>query len=406
MLERIPANRPASVFAARPLFMSLAATIAPWWSMPAQATERIALRLVRAGSRPALQPNIIALDFSQQPRWPDTTALGETLRRLQAQRDCLRRLAAAGVAVPPADDSALLELGRAVAALLPPDTRAALLVAVRQARSKGNALHIQVEAEADALAALAIPWELLVLPMGLSANGARASDDFVLLHPDIALTRQLIGWGHAPSAPLVRPLDIQTFAATPSDAHPIDVAAARDSITNNSERWYAGPATLAEIHARLRASQPQIVHLLCHGELDDTGIGQRCHLLLTHSDGRAQRVAPRDLARTLLTSRQLQLVVLQSCHSGTLASGPGERASSAALALLGYGVPAVVAMQGEIGQSGALDFARMCLAALAGGSPIAQAVAAGRGAMHAAGHADWMLPVLYSSRTLAAGRQR
>ena len=33
-------------------------------------------------------------------------------------------------------------------------------------------------------------------------------------------------------------------------------------------------------------------------------------------------------------------------------------------------------------------------------------VLTGRGAMHAAGHADWMLPVLYSSRTLAAGRQR
>ncbi|KPV48307.1 hypothetical protein SE17_38765 [Kouleothrix aurantiaca] len=103
---------------------------------------------------------------------------------------------------------------------------------------------------------------------------------------------------------------------------------------------------------------------------------------------------------------------MQTCHSGTLSASPDGAASSIALALLRYGMPAVVAMQGEVGQAAAHEFARMCLAALAGGSTIAQAVAAGRSAAHAAGHAGWMLPVLYTgavpgrSRTLASAARR
>ena len=410
MLERIPANRPTSIFAARPLFTSLAAAIAPLWPAPAQAAERITLRLVRADKRPASLPNIIALDWSQQSRWPHTAALGETLRHVHQQRERLRKLAAAGMAVPPTDDSALLELGRAVAALLPAGTRAALQSIIQ--RAPRRALHIQLEADPDALAALAIPWELLVLPIGLGADGARANDDFVLLHSNISLARQVAGWGCTPSAPLARPLSIQAFAAAPSDARPINVATARDAYIASSDHWYAGPATLAAIHARMRSSHPQVVQLLCHGEISDNGIGQRCHLLLTHGDGRAQRVAPHDLARTLMTSRQIQLVLLQTCHSGTLAGGADVAASNAALTLLRYGVPAVVAMQGEVKEAAAHEFMRVCLAALADGSTSAQAVAAGRGAMYVAGHADWMLPVLYTgsapgrSYTLASPGRR
>ncbi|KPV48112.1 hypothetical protein SE17_39810, partial [Kouleothrix aurantiaca] len=101
MLERIPANRPASIFAARPLFTSLAAAIAPLWLAPAPATDRITLRLVRAESRPALHPHVVALDFNQQPHWPSMFPLANILRRLDEQRDRLRALAAAGMAVPP-----------------------------------------------------------------------------------------------------------------------------------------------------------------------------------------------------------------------------------------------------------------------------------------------------------------
>ncbi len=52
------------------------------------------------------------------------------------------------------------------------------------------------------------------------------------------------------------------------------------------EHWYDGRDTLDALQERLRMANPQIVHLLCHGEQCDTGQGlPRYDLLLTHADG-------------------------------------------------------------------------------------------------------------------------
>lgn len=334
-------------------------------------------------------------------RTPESAPVGypavQALRHEYACRlRALRRLAAAGVAAPPPDDGDLLELGRAVAGLLPADMRAALLQALWRARASGRGLRIVLEVAPAARAALGIPWELLALPIGWGVPGGPGHDDFLLLSPDITLTRQVRGLGRAPDRALAQPLRLQAFAAAPPDAQSIDLEAARAALAPGD--WYAGSGTLSALHERASAGAPEIVHLLCHGEQADTGRGApRSRLLLTHADGRAERVDARDLARVLVASPALRLVLLQACHSGSVGLGDGTAVESAALTLLQYGVPAVVAMQGEVGQAEANEFARACYRLLGRGETIDCAVAAGRVAMRAAGGiADWSLPVLYA----------
>jgi hypothetical protein len=109
------------------------------------------------------------------------------------------------------------------------------------------------------------------------------------------------------------------------------------------------------------------------------------------------------LARVLTVAPELQLVVLQACYAGATAVSTADQgehsrqvAESIALALVRSGVPAVIAMQGEVTQQAAAAFVRTCYASLARGERLDQAVAVGRIAMRAAGAVvDWSLPVIY-----------
>lgn len=319
-------------------------------------------------------------------------------RRYERQQHLARELASAGMPTPPPDEQPLLAIGRHVAELLPTDVRQTLIIALQRARRKRHGLRVVLEIAADAPALLGIPWELLALPL----DWANEAESFVFLTADTTLVRQIHGLGHFAPLELARPLQLQAFAATPRDAQPIDLQATQAAIPSNrtAAQWYAGPNTLEALQERLRSTNPQIVHLLCHGEQCDTGLGlPRYDLLLTHADGNTQRVTAIDLARVLSLAPALQMVLLQSCYSGTVAVGGAaqqQAVASIALALLRAGVPLVIAMQGEVAQSSAEAFVRACYATLAQGGCVGQAVAAGRIAMRSAGGiADWSLPVIY-----------
>jgi hypothetical protein len=161
------------------------------------------------------------------------------------------------------------------------------------------------------------------------------------------------------------------------------------------------------LQEHLRLASPQVVHFLCHGEQSDTGRGlPRSDLLFTHRDGYTQRVNTFNLAPALTLAPDLQCIVLQACHAGTTAlAGASDldratnerRASeSIALALVRQGTPAVVAMQGAIGQVAAGVFAQAYYAALQEGRSVEQAIAVGRIATWTEGGVvDWSLPVIY-----------
>jgi hypothetical protein len=334
-------------------------------------------------------------------------SIQELRRHYERQLQLMRELAIAGMPTPPLNERPLLDLGRRVAEMLPMPVRQAIVTAVRRARQWRRSLRLVLEIAEDAPELLCIPWELMALPLDWSDGEA----SFLFLGADATLVRQLRGVGLHMPLELRRPLRLQAFAAAPRDVRPIDIVATREAVALGrppGEHWYDGHDTLDALQERLRMANPQIVHLLCHGEQCDTGQElPRYDLLLTHADGYTHRVTATDLARVLSLAQDLHLVLLQACHTGAItvsadAWAQGQAATaSVALALIRAGVPLVVAMQGEVAQPTATAFVRACYATLAQGGCLGRAVAAGRVAMRAAGGVvDWSLPVIYQGSNL------
>ena len=351
----------------------------------------------------------LARGLLRQQQTISADCLQELRQSYERQIRVLHELSAAGVPVPPPDESRLLILGRRIADLLPGIVRQEIVTAVRRARQGRRALRLALEVTTDAREWLSVPWELMALPLGWGPRDGAGQDDFLFLNADVALVRQVRGVGLNMPLALSRPLRIQAFAAAPLYAQSIDLSTTYQTIeqvrpaADAPRHWYDGHDTLSVLQERLSETHPQVVHLVCHGERSDTGRGRpRYDLLFTHLEGYAHRVGATDLARALTLAPDLQLVVLQACHSGAtvLSSGGGVHdrhlVESIALTLVRSGVPTVIAMQGEVGQGAAAAFARACYIALAQGRDLDRAVAAGRIAMRSAGGVvDWSLPVVY-----------
>ncbi|NJP07804.1 MAG: CHAT domain-containing protein [Chloroflexaceae bacterium] len=306
------------------------------------------------------------------------------------------------------DPEKLLQLGNEVAALLPHDIRQRLGQAVQRARQHNRRLHIMLEVEPDAREALAVPWELLALPVTSSAP------EFLLRDGRITLIRQVRAIGRNTPPTLSSPLSIQAFGASPAGAAPVDLALTGDAIKQlfGADCWYAGANTLAVMQQRLLQHNPQVIHLLCHGDQQSVGRGYRHDVLLQGDDGFVHRVNVWDLLSVFsLASANIQVIVLQACHAGsalpplhtgaapttpTQAHDQREASEGIALTLLRQGIPVVVAMQGEVSQEAASTFVSGLYAALRQGKTIEAAVAAGRvNVAVSEAAADWSLPVLY-----------
>jgi hypothetical protein len=354
----------------------------------------------------------IFVESFRQPAAIPAADIQALRRSYDEQLRMIHELAAAGFALSAdaLDVRQLQDLGRRTAAVLPASVRQGIVAALGRARRRRRGLRLTLELAKDAQELLDIPWELMVLPLERGAQADASGEGFLLLNADVTLIRQVQGVGRNTPPLLTHPLKLQAFAATPADVQPIDLTPTRIAIEHvlppgtSSRSWYDGNDTLGALQERLREVDPQILHLLCHGEQSDTGRGVRSDLLLTHADGYIQRVSTAGLAPVLTLAPDLQLVVLQACHAGAgSVSAPGQaddgerRASeSIALALVRRGVPLVVAMQGAVGQAVAGAFVQACYTAIAQGAPIEQAIAAGRVAMWAAGGlVDWSLPVIY-----------
>lgn len=337
-----------------------------------------------------------------------TAAVREIRPGYEQQVAFLHELRWAGMSVAPPDEQELVRLGRRIAGLLPPMALHGIVGAVLRARHQRRGLRVLLEVAPDARDMLGVPWELMVLPL---AHGPRAAtgEGFLLLNADVTLVRQVQGVGRNTEPDLPRPFTCQVIAAAPVDGQPIDLESTRAAIAagllaeESESYWYAGTDTLGMLQECLRSKNPDMLHLLCHGEQSDTGRGLRSDLLFVHRDGYTQRINAFDLAPIMTLAPNLQVVVLQACYTGlvdapTPATGERERLSieSIALTLVRHGLPAVVAMQGEVGQDAADAFVRTLYAALKQGQSLDKAVAAGRIAIRAIGGiVDWSLPVLY-----------
>jgi hypothetical protein len=202
------------------------------------------------------------------------------------------------------------------------------------------------------------------------------------------------------------PSDIQSYSPNQRPLAPIDVtgevARARAALSGLALEVLdsGGRATLDGILDGVRRGF-DLLYLVCHGALID---GEPC-LWLEGESGRSATVGGDELITRLRAMPQLpRLIVLASCQS----AGLGEARQSddkGALAALGpqlaaAGVPAVVAMQGDISMSTVAEFMPKFFSELQKDGEIDRAMAVARGAVLK--RPDWWVPVLFTR--LRSGR--
>ncbi|MBA3944202.1 MAG: CHAT domain-containing protein [Herpetosiphonaceae bacterium] len=299
-----------------------------------------------------------------------------------------------------ANERPLIDLGARVACVLPPQTRRSLRQAIQHTHQRQHGLRVVIRVEPDALVLMDVPWELMVLPTLPDGGLSEAATTFIFLDAKVVVVRQVAAIGQQQPLCLNADLRPQIIVAQPLEASEIKIDLIRTALTDvvpvDATTWYEGVGTVAALQTRLREHVPRVLHVICHGGPADTGRGLRYDLLFTHHDGYTQRVNVFDLAPTLSLDANLQLVLLDACHSGASQADDARRASeSIALGLVRYGIPVVVALQGEIGQEAAAAFVATFYGALHDQLPLAEAVAQGRLAIQALGSADWSLPVIY-----------
>ena len=229
------------------------------------------------------------------------------------------------------------------------------------------------------------PWELLYDP---------TAERFLALDPGTPVVRYVRLPFTAGPWPQDRPLRLLYTAASPADLPPLDVGAEAAALVQAvaepikagrlTHEALPGGATLAGLLAAVRRGV-DIWHFSGHGGLEG--------LVFADAQGNAEIVAANRLG-LLLAGEGVRLVVLNACRAGQ----GGGQAASVAGALVRAGVPAVIAMQGDLPDEAAHAFAGGFYAALAAGQPVDRAVAAGRKAILALGGSlgtDWWLPALF-----------
>ena len=244
-------------------------------------------------------------------------------------------------------------------------------------------LRLRLTVEASGLAAL--PWELLYDP---------TAERFLALDPGTPVVRYVRLPFAAGPWPQGRPLRLLCTAASPAGLPPLNVGAEAAALVQAvaepvkaGRLTYAallGDASLAGLLTALRRGV-DIWHFSGHG-------GQE-GLVFADAQGNTEIVAA-DRLGLLLAGEGVRLAVLNACRAG---QGGGQAASMAG-ALVRAGVPAVVAMQGDLPDESARAFAGGFYAALAAGQPVDRAVTAGRKAILALGgnlNAGWWLPALF-----------
>jgi hypothetical protein len=173
-------------------------------------------------------------------------------------------------------------------------------------------------------------------------------------------------------------------------------------VTEYSERAAPGPdgrhrrATLDNLLTALRTGC-DLLYVVAHGALNARGDPQ---LWLEDERGEADVVSGSDLLARLRDLAELpRLVVLASCRSAGVGteSRAGDGGALAALGprLVEAGVPAVLAMQGDVFMDTVAAFMPTFFAELIRTGSIDQAAAAARGAARGADRPDWWAPVLY-----------
>lgn len=340
-----------------------------------------------------------AASYGVELRFNDPASQAETGRVFGAQAIRFDPVELRSRSLDPAAYGAYL----AAQLLAEPAVRTGFDKATAAAELANAALHLRLAIHPNAAELHALRWETLRLtpaapPLlaGQNVTFSRylSSLDWrpVRLRPEAEL-RALVA--------VADPADVARYRLAPVDPA-AELAAARAGLGDIAitELATRGQVTLTNLAAHLRDGY-DILYLVAHGRLID---GEPW-LFLEGEDGNVARIAGRDLAARIqeLADRP-RLAVLVSCRSaGTGAAAPaGDAAPLAALGprLAEAGVPAVLAMQGDITMATAAAFMPAFFRELRRDGLADRAMAVARGTVR--DRPDWWMPVLFSR--LKSGR--
>jgi len=312
--------------------------------------------------------------------------------QLQSLQIALLRSSSTRRRVMSAGEQTVETFGRSLFdALMIDDVRIRYAVSRRIADGEGKGLRLKLRIGDPALASL--PWEYLYDP---------DEGDFVALSERTPLIRYL----ELPKPP--RPLEVKPplrilgMVSDPSDLDQLDVAAEKQRVERAlrglRERglaeltWLEGQ-TWRDLLRAMRHGPWHIFYFIGHGGFD-VARGEGI-IALANDAGRAEYLGATSLGRVLDDHFSLRLVVLNSCE-GAQASD-ADVFSSTAATLIRCGIPAVLAMQHEISDDAAIEFARTFYDAIGDGAPIDSAVADARLAISIGlrGSVEWGTPVLH-----------
>jgi formylglycine-generating enzyme required for sulfatase activity len=156
--------------------------------------------------------------------------------------------------------------------------------------------------------------------------------------------------------------------------------------------WLAGQ-TWRDLLRAMRGGPWHIFHFIGHGGFDpqaDEGV-----LALADDAGRSRLLTATELGMLLADHHPLRLALLNACESAQ--GSETDLFASTAATLIRRGLPAALAMQYEITDRAAIEFARTFYETLAEGRPVGMAVAEARKAISlaVANTLEWGTPVLY-----------
>lgn len=147
--------------------------------------------------------------------------------------------------------------------------------------------------------------------------------------------------------------------------------------------------TLSELRRVSLREQFQVLHYMGHSGFEAEAGGM---LLFTDQAGRSVPVTGEQLSVMFRDHTSLRLAVLNDCEAGR--TDPTDPFGGIADTLVRRGIPAVIAMQFEVTDVAAIEFAPALYGALVAGRPIDVAAEA-RKAMYAVSPLEWATPVLH-----------
>ena len=270
-----------------------------------------------------------------------------------------------------------------------PGARDALVAA--QARSQATGLQLRVRLQIDpALSALhSLRWETLTDPQDKSSLVCAGRCIF---------SRYLFTKGQY--LPMLRPqtnISALVVISSPNDLDgpAIDINAGAGTAANamanvaKTVLCSEGTATLAALLNGLKAG-PDILYLVCHGVLDKGAP----KLLLENPDGTGHVVDGQHLADQLKPDNTPSLVVLCSCQSAGATQRGSDVMTSLGPLLANAGVPAVLAMQGNISMDTMNLFMPRFFEELADHGEVDLAAATAR--RYIENRPDWWMPVVFT----------